>query len=148
MHNTGPAELAGMLFAFIFILAVLYVPLIFFCLTLQNTLKQTQPQNRTMSPGQVWLLLIPIFSLGWGFYVVIQVRDALRREYQTRDLPVTDDFGFAIGMTMAGLACGVIIPFLGLFMGIGHLVLWIIYWVKITGYKNNLMIQSQTLNVR
>ncbi|MDH5679977.1 MAG: hypothetical protein OEZ36_00200, partial [Spirochaetota bacterium] len=81
-------------------------------------------------------------------YVVIQVRDALRREYQTRDLPVTDDFGFAIGMTMAGLACGVIIPFLGLFMGIGHLVLWIIYWVKITGYKNNLMIQSQTLNVR
>jgi len=43
------------------ILELMIIPAIFFYLTLQNTLKIVSLYNRTMPPGQVWLLLIPLF---------------------------------------------------------------------------------------
>ncbi|MDH5682653.1 MAG: hypothetical protein OEZ36_13770 [Spirochaetota bacterium] len=140
--NVGFAEL----FIIIFIVAIVYIPQIFFCLTLQNALKQVNPQMVTLSPGKVWLLLIPIFSLGWNFYVVIQVRDSLKREYQERKLPEQDDFGFTLGMTMSGLAIASVLPIVGVLAGITYLVFWILYWVKITYHKNNLIAGSLSLN--
>lgn len=36
---------------------------IFYLLTLMRALQKCSPQSRTMQPGMVWLLLIPLFNL-------------------------------------------------------------------------------------
>ncbi|SRR5215203_1959020 len=66
-------------------LGLFLIPAIFFLLTQQNTLKAIQPHNRAMSPGQVWLQLIPIFGMIWQFFVVSKISDSLRRELAARN---------------------------------------------------------------
>ena len=46
---------------------------IFYLMTLQKCLNRVSEENRGMSPGLVWLNLIPLFGLGWHFYTVIKI---------------------------------------------------------------------------
>ena len=61
-----------------FLLAM--VPMIFFCLTEQNLLKNIQVKNRALSPGAVWLQLIPVFGLFWQFIVVRRLTQSIQQE--------------------------------------------------------------------
>ncbi|MGH9583557.1 MAG: hypothetical protein ACRD4O_11535, partial [Bryobacteraceae bacterium] len=54
--------------------------------TLQKALKRCSEQSRTGSPGSVWLMLIPLFSLGYQFAVVIRVANSLGNEFTRRGL--------------------------------------------------------------
>lgn len=134
MGSVGYMELILMLIP----LAIIYVPLTFYCLTLTKCLKLVQPENQAISPGLVWLSLIPIFQIGWNFYLVIKMKESLENEYRYRNLKNTDNFSFALGMTMSGLFAASVIPFV-IIVG---LILWIIYWVKMNGYKNELLANS------
>ncbi|MFN0030788.1 MAG: hypothetical protein ACKVOR_01365 [Flavobacteriales bacterium] len=131
------------------VVALFLIPFIFYLITLQNTLKAVRIENRTMPPGQVWLLLIPLFSLVWNFFVVNRVADSLANEYASRGLtPEEIRPGYNVGLAMAILqVCG-LIPVLGGFAGLGALICWIIYWVKVAGYKNGLGTLSGTLDER
>ena len=60
---------------------ILLIPLIFFLVTQQNTLEAIQPENRTISPGEVWLQLIPLFNFVWCFIVVNRVSESINREF-------------------------------------------------------------------
>lgn len=137
-------------FGFVFILFGLLclIPWIFFLITQQNTLKLIQPQHRTMSPGEVWLVLIPIFGIVWQFIVVTRISDSIQRqlaagsafsfegpsqEYNSYERPT-----YSIGIAYCVLFCCSIIPFLGTLAAIAGLVCWIIYWVKLAEYKNKL----------
>ena len=115
------------------------IPMIFYLLTLQNTLNAVSPGNRKMNPGQVWLMLIPFLGAVWQFLVVGWVADSLAAEFHSRNKPVPESRpGYSIGLTYCILfVCG-IIPFLGGLASLAGLVCWIIYWVKIAGYKREL----------
>ncbi|HPH01378.1 MAG TPA: hypothetical protein PK297_00280 [Spirochaetota bacterium] len=57
---------------------------IMFILILINSndaLKRCKPENRTMSPGLVFLNFIPVFNLVWGFITVVKVVQSLTKEY-------------------------------------------------------------------
>lgn len=126
-------------FILLFILAAAVVPMVFFLLTLQNTLKDISMENRKMEPGMVWLLFIPFFGLVWQFIIVNRLADSLRDEFMKKNIKVDEARpGFAIGLTFCILGCCSIIPYLGVLTSIGALVCWIIYWVKINGYKEKL----------
>jgi hypothetical protein len=113
---------------------------ILYLLTLQNALKACSPENQKMPPGQVWLTLIPLFGIVWIFIVVNRIADSLKAEFAKRNIQVDEDRpGYAIGITYCILNCCGIIPFLGILAALGGLVCWIIYWVKIAGYKNMLL---------
>ncbi len=115
------------------------IPIIFYLLTLQKTLNEVSPENRQMPPGQVWLILIPIFGMVWAFIVVNRIADSLKAEFAKRNVPIDEDRpGYSIGLTYCILYCCSIIPILGGLAAIGGLVCWIIYWVKIAGYKTKL----------
>ncbi len=60
-----------MVFGLIFI-AILLVPFVFYCLSLQKALNRCSPECRAMNPGMVWLMFIPLFNLVWHFFVVHQ----------------------------------------------------------------------------
>jgi hypothetical protein len=119
--------------------AILLVPAIFFLLTLQNTLSKCAPGYRTMEPGMVWLLLVPLFSLIWSFLVVIAVARSLANEYARRGIVSPEPLpGQPIGIAMCVCVCCTIIPLLGILAGLASLVLWIVYWVKIAEFSRML----------
>ena len=112
------------------------VPLIFYLLTLQNTLELINPANRRMSPGQVWISLIPVVGLIWQIVVVVQLADSLAAELTSRNMELREARpGIGIGLAYCVLFCLSFIPFVGIVTALAGLVCWIIYWVKINEYK-------------
>src|SRR5476651_603853 len=126
--------IVGMLIGF----AILLIPAIFYILTVQKALNRCAPENRAMSPGMVWLLLVPLLNIVWSFFVVINVAKSLGAEFQKRGIAEEPEPGKKLGLIMCILACCGIIPLLGILCSLGALVCWILYWVKIAGFSNKL----------
>lgn len=126
----------------LFLLGVLMLPKIFYMLMLQRTLDNCAHENRTMSSGLVWLLLIPMVDLLWHFYVVKNIAESLGREFRQRGLAIEPNPGRDLGYTMGALNIAVIMPIIGIFAGIGGFVCWIMYWIKVSGFSKRLMTQS------
>lgn len=139
-----------LIIGFIFIALV---PTIFFLITQQATLNNIQVQNRAMSPGEVWLQLIPLFGLVWQFIVVSRIADSISRE-----LASENSFSFEqsqgnysssgnekptynIGIAYCVLLCCSVIPYLGVLAAPAGLICWIIYWVRLSKYKNKLQMK-------
>jgi hypothetical protein len=116
------------------------IPAIFYLLTLQRALERCSVESRAMSPGGVWLLLIPFFNVVWQFLVVINIAKSLQSEFAKRNLATnTGDFAKGLGLVLSGLTILGVIPIAGVFFGMGALVGWIVYWVKIAGYSRMLL---------
>ena len=110
---------------------------LYFLYSLQELIKLIRPENRSIKPGQVWLLLIPLFSVVWLFVVVSNLSDSVANEYRSRGLtPLEIKPGYNIGMWMAGL--GAVSLICGSITSLASLVLWIIYWTRMNRYKQEL----------
>ncbi len=147
-NNPYGSEMMTILIIVLLGLLFLYlIPKIFYLLTLQNTLKKISIENRKMPPGQVWLNLIPLFSLVWQFITVSAIADSLKTEFAKRNLTVTEDRpGYSMGLIYCILNCCTIVPILGALAGIGAFVCWIMYWIKIHDYKSKLKVSDTVLD--
>lgn len=67
------------LFAGLFLLGALAVAMLFM-LTQHRILSALKPESRSLSPGKVWLQLVPVLGIIWQFVVVIRIADSLRKE--------------------------------------------------------------------
>ena len=126
----GSSELLVLL-----VLGVLIIPTIFYLLTLQTVLSRCSPENRTLSPGLVWLGLIPLFNLIWNFVLVIGVAKSLGNEFRRRGIVESPHPGLALGLAMAICGVSYVIPFVGIGTTVAGYVLWIMYWVTIARYS-------------
>ena len=148
METTGYEDLGLVLFIVFIVLAIGLIPAIFFLITQQNTLKAIQPENRTMSPGEVWLQLIPLFGIVWQFFVVTRISDSLQREFNSWANDTTfraqsnDSISlsysrptYGVGLAMCICNCCIIVPCLGYLASLAAFVLWIIYWVQLAEFK-------------
>jgi hypothetical protein len=119
----------GILSIVLIVFAIFLIPTIFYLLTLQKALNRCAPASRAMSPGMVWLMLIPIFNLVWQFFIVLNMSKSLAAEFQRRGIPEEPEPGQTIGLIMcvSSLLCGPV-----------YLIFWIIYWVKIAGFSSKL----------
>src|SRR5688500_9988029 len=122
---------------------------ILFLLNQQRTLEAIRPENRRMSPGQVWLQLIPLFGLAWQFFVISRISDSIRNELNT---PVGDSVfaedavpsgnrpTFNAGISYAVLFCISVLPLMMLkgLASLAGLVLWVNYWIQLSRYKKRL----------
>jgi hypothetical protein len=116
-----------------------FASVIFYIVTLQKTLERCSPASRTMSPGKVWLLLIPLFNIVWHFIIVVNITKSVHNEFERRGLPNSEpEPGKTLGLVMCGLAAASIIPLLGVLCFLAYLVCWIMYWIKISGYSRQL----------
>jgi hypothetical protein len=136
---TNGMGLAAMAMTGLIVFAIFLIPFIFYLLTLQKALNNCAPENRAMQPVMIWLLLIPCFSLIWHFFVVINLSKSLAAEFRARGIAEEPEPGKVIGLVMCGLACAGLIPIIGGLFGLGALVCWIIYWVKIVGFSKKLL---------
>lgn len=134
----GPQELIIIMIILI-VPAVSLIPMIFYLITLQNTLKRVSLENRKMEPGMVWLSLIPLFGVVWQFIIVNKMAESLKLEFAQRGIKTNEvSPGSGIGLAYCILFACSIIPILGYATVIAGLVCWIIYWVKINDYKEQL----------
>ena len=126
------------------ILLLIFVgPTIFYLLTLQNALQRCQPQNRFLSPGNVWLLLIPIFHAFWNFVIVINISKSIGSEIKDREIMGPPYPGKGVGLAMCILHILVIIPVIGIISGIISFICWIVYWATIAGYSSKILYKTQ-----
>ncbi len=117
------------------LILIFLVPVIFFNLTLQRAFERCAPAHRAMTPGLVWLSLIPVFNLVWNFIVVTNLAKSLEQEFHSRNIPAQLESAKSIGLAWAILSCCTIIPVLGFLAALAGFILWIIYWVKIAGFS-------------
>ena len=134
------------------------VAYIFFLLSQQNTLRSIKAHNQKISPGQVWLQLIPGFNFVWQFIVVNRIADSIRAEIDDRIS--TSFLGVAepvflndktrrptynIGIATCILSFGGLTLFFeqldafALYIPMAFLVCWIVYWTQIIHYKNKFL---------
>ncbi len=115
------------------------LPLIFYLITVQNTFKLIDPENRKMEPAEVWLGIVPIFGYVWSFFIVTRLADSLRPEFEKRGIEEAEDRpGYSIGIAYSTLFAATLIPGLGFFTGFAGFVCWIVYWVKVDGFRKKL----------
>jgi hypothetical protein len=126
-----------------FLIPFFLLPVIFFLLTLQKALQRCSLRSRVMEPGQVWLLLIPVFNLVWQFILVSNVATSLGNEFRARNMVREAEPGKALGHAYCILGLCSVIPFVGILTSIAALICWILYWVKIAGYSSELAYPQQ-----
>lgn len=132
----GTQEFMLLLFI-VFIPSVLFlIAFVFYILTLQSTLRLISIKNRKMPPNNVWLLLIPLFGLVWHFFVIRDMASSIHDEAIDKNIQLNEPKpAYDIGLAMCIVNCLIFVP--GVF--IAALILWILYWVKIAGYRNQLI---------
>ncbi|MHB1544348.1 MAG: hypothetical protein ACYCS1_09190 [Gammaproteobacteria bacterium] len=131
-----PSLFAGNIWGILGLLVGLVI-YILYLITLMKTLQAVSPSARRLEPGLVFLLLIPLFNLVWNFFVVIKIRDSLKTEFASRNLP-SEGFGFGVGMAMSVLVALSLIPVVGLLTGLAGFICWILYWIQMSGYRQRL----------
>jgi hypothetical protein len=139
------------------------IPAILFILSEQKILRVINPENREMSPGSVWLQIIPVFGLVWQFFVVIRIASSISRELATQigesildhsqeQIKVIDDSPtYTIGLAYCILTTlGFIINYstrhstsnlrlFGSLFVLTGMACWITYWVRLVKTKNKLL---------
>lgn len=128
----GGAALGGLacIFAFVFLfVGVFLIIRVFYLLACSRCFQQIAPHRRGMQPGLVWLCLIPLFGTVWEVVMMFKLAESLRAEYRARRMRGDDDFG----QTAA------IIFIIGFAVPIASLVGFIMHWVKVVGYTNELL---------
>ncbi|MDG1840745.1 MAG: SHOCT domain-containing protein [Crocinitomicaceae bacterium] len=149
--------------AFFILLLVIIVALAFYgflCSSLKKTLELVDKKNRTMSPKNIWWLILPIFNAYWFFHVVIRVSKSIKNEFKSRKINLKDydeiefnednpGYGFGLTAAIFNLLSYVVGPeessdiaiYILSFIG---LVFTILYWVRINKYKE-ILLKSNTL---
>jgi peptidyl-prolyl cis-trans isomerase D len=102
-----------------------------------------------MSPDAVWLLLIPVFSAIWRFFVVFRLATSLANELRHRKVRNADPRpGRTVGLAMCILplifvlsaiaGSGALPALIRGVLAAAYLVCWLAYWVKIAGFSKAL----------
>ncbi len=137
-YSSGPATSVFLTVGLILILVILVK--IFYLMALSRALHCCSAQNRKISPGMVWLEIIPVIGFIWAFVNVIQVSGSLGAEFRSRGIEQQDNPSMVLGIVACALNVGSsVLPF----AGIAGLICWIIYWVKINSYANSLLTQGE-----
>jgi|ERR1700674_4565854 hypothetical protein len=135
-RSIGLPELVVVLVA-----GLLFVPAVLYLRTLQRALERCSPESRTMSPGKVWLLFVPLFNLIWQFLVVTKLAKSLHNEFTRRSLPNSESTlapGRVVGLAMCISTLVSLVPLIAPVASIAGFVCWIVYWVKIANYSRML----------
>lgn len=122
--------------------------LIPFILTLRKAILRCSPESRTLSPAQIWLLIIPFFNFVWEFVVVVRLAETLHNEFSKRGIETDKAPGRTIGLVTCALFVIAIIPFrffdLIVIAGLPATICWVMYWIKIWRFSSRLRVSEQS----
>lgn len=139
MDNLGFQEML----LIVVILFLFLIPSIFFMINLQNTLKAVEPQNRTMQPANVWLMLVPVLNVVWIFMVVSAIGNSTKAQLEQYGVYSSERPTYNIGLAWAICSLCNWIPVLGGFAALASIILFIVYWIKVNEVRKQLLVLSQ-----
>jgi len=93
-------------------------------------LSRIPPQFRKQEPGLAFLLLIPLFSLIWTFFVHPKVAESLKAYYDAQGPHAHGDCGGTIALWLCICSVCTIVPVLGSCLGLAALILLIVFYVQ------------------
>jgi hypothetical protein len=110
-------------------------------------------ENRRLEPGQVWLNLVPVFTLVWLPITIDRLAESVKRELLDRGQEVEGStYGRAAGL--AWLGCWAVAflfvaalhgpPPLGWLIGVVGFVCWVSYWAQVNGLAARLKSRQYT----
>lgn len=86
-------------------------------------------EHRQQSPALALLLLIPLFSLIWAFFVYPRISDSFQSYFNSRN-EQAGDCGHSIALATCICAVCSLIPVVGMLAGLAALVLLVVFFVK------------------
>lgn len=105
--NLDPATLFAVYgFIFLIIFAVLFAATIVVCLLVSKCYTQIPEKHRKMTPGQVWLLLIPCFGIIWNFFVFPGLFKSYKSYFDSIEVTAQGDTYIQVGLWYA-ICCAV-----------------------------------------
>lgn len=114
----------------------------FYANTIRKTLLLVAPANRLMTPGQAWLLVVPFFNIYWNFAVASRLADSLTNEFYDRKIAEEENPGRSSGTWYAWLFLLTNIPlppFILITLFLLSITYFIIYWAKVSNFRNLLV---------
>lgn len=106
--------------------------------SIRTTLLLVQKENRFMTPGQAFLMALPLFNIYWNFQVVRHLRDSLNNEFFDRKVPIDENptqregSMFAWSYLVRNFPLPNVIIYIAMF---SNFVAFFMYWRKIAEYK-------------
>ena len=92
---------AEILILFVIIIGSLLIPILYL-LTLNNILKLTSTKNRDISPGMVWLYLIPIVGMFIHYNHIARINRSIENELDERKIKYDySQLGYTAGRTFS-----------------------------------------------
>lgn len=119
-------------------MSVAFVTFVFYCRTLQQTLRAAAPANQRMPPWQAWLLLIPVFNIFFSFIAAARIADTIRAEAESRSFEVHARPTYAVGVGLAITSALTWLPQVGVVAGLACVVCWILHWVQVAEWNGKL----------
>lgn len=92
-------------------------------------LKRIPAEHRKQEPGLAFLLVIPLFSLIWAFFVYPRIADSLRSSFSSRGQD-RGDCGRGLALATCICAACTIVPLVNMLAGPAALILLLIFFVK------------------
>lgn len=129
----------GIFLLYLILIVGVMLLVIYYYKTFIDAMTYVRPQNRVTGTGSILFMWIPFFSLVYGFIVYPKICESIKNEYKSLGINEDGDFGKSLAITMCALSFGMFIPFINFLAPLAILVIWIIFWVKINGYKEVLM---------
>lgn len=103
--------------------------------TLSRTIRNIRPEFRKVEPGQAWLGMIPLFHLIWPFIINRKVADSIKADLEDRGMGEDGDYGKNIGTIYPAVRFGGNVPGIGVLFSIAYLVIFIMWWSKLSRYR-------------
>jgi len=108
------------------------------CVLLSGCYSRIPAQFRLMEPGMVWLMLIPLFSMVWVFFVTARLSKSFQNYFNAHGRTDVGDCAQQIGLWYSICTAACLVPCVNYVAGPAALVLLIIYLVKVMGLKNQI----------
>lgn len=121
---------------------VLFLVSIILAYHIRGLMKLIRKENHFFSPGQAWLVAIPLINIFYNFVIIRKVCDSLNNEFYDRREAVEENPTLRQGYFMAFgyLAANFPLPlFIAFLVYILSLVYYINYLLKIIAYKKVLL---------
>jgi hypothetical protein len=141
-YSSGPSEALSIAIVLAMIAVVLFIALAIqavICYFVAEHYKIIPAGLRKMEPGQVWLMMIPLFNLYWAFPVFLGLSESYQAAFAARGRTDVGDCSRQIALWYCICVACSVIPCLNYISGPASLVLLIIYLIKISEYKKQLL---------
>ena len=117
----------GLGLAVFFVLSLIGLAIgLFISYLLYDAERKLPEAYREISPGLIFLLLVPLLNMVWIFFVVIKVSQSFQKFFAAQQRTDVGDCGYGIGLGWAITAVCSLLPMIGIISALASLVLMVL----------------------